>query len=179
MDRRNFIKSLMAVPFIPSIDWGGSKPYFQYYFGPFGSGKTTRLVSDAIEFLEKYPVKGLYLLPGSSGIDKVVHILYKILPNIRPTLQPLSHQQDEPQYHLNSNILKLPSGGTFELGTLGVTKIDSSYEAFWSDQLDVQATNNTIHEQHVISTQAAIMIQEELGLKPVELGNGLGGFFSK
>lgn len=178
MDRRNFIKSLSVIPFIPSINWGGNKPYFQYYFGPSSLNNTTRLVNDAVEFLEKYPVKGLYLVPNSQ--NKIQNILHKIRSDILPTFISNKIRPDSPRYDSLLNILELSNGGTLEIGTLGFTRIDSSYKAFWSDQLDVQANkNNMIHEQHVVSIQAARMIQEELGLKPVELGNGLKGFFPK
>lgn len=165
MDRRSFIKSLSAVPFIPSIDWGKDKPYFQYYFGGFRTGKTTRLINDAIDFLEKNPVQGLYLATHFHSIDYAIGIIKRF--------DAIQH------YKLSARTLTFKNGASLRFGMYGSTPIYSNYKALWTDGLDIRASNkHIIHEQHVVSMEAARMIQKELRLNPIELGRGLYGILS-
>ena len=166
MDRRTFIKSLSVVPFIPLSIKELENEYFRYYFGGYGTGKTTRLVNDA--------VKWLMMNPGTRGLFITNHF-----HNIRYTLDRINRPTGSTYSKLHRT-LDLPNKSSlrFTIQNLIDNEISCGrYQGLWTDQIlknnrDLAETVIEFRDMcHVISMDEAHDLHYRLGFKPILISN--------
>ena len=166
MLRRDFIKSLSAVPFIPSLDWNTKNEYFKYYFGGYGTGKTTRLVNDSVHWL--------MMNPGTNGLFVVNHF-HQIRCAFNCINKPIKGV-----YNKSDRTLTLPNKSSLRFTSQDLISSDlyCNYQGLWTDQITTKnreflmdSSRVPFYVQHVISMDEAHDLNDRLGLEPVLISN--------
>jgi len=181
MIRRTALKLLGGIPFLSflkenELEWDhketnwtleDNEPY-RYYFGGFATGKTTRLVNDAVNWLMMNPgTNGLFVV---NHFGQIKHSILDILRKNWPDNSIFSH---------HSRTLNLPNKSSlrFTPQDLIASDLYSMYDALWTDQITtekrklIQNTPYYTRVQHVISMNEAHNLHDRLGLKPILISN--------
>lgn len=123
MERRTFIKSLGAVPFIPSLDWKDKEGYYRYYFGGLATGKTTRLINDAFDYLINNKSNGLFVV--------------SIYPQLKYVLTCIPEKRKLATFSKYNNTFSFANGSTLYLIAAGDFNqtLSIRYQSLWTDEI--------------------------------------------
>ncbi len=193
MLRRAFIKLLSIAPGLSlfnkpdEYEWDHKETnwtfednkYYKYYFGALGSGKTTRLISDAITWLDANKADGLF----------VVNHFYQIKSIYRNIL--LKYGKDSwlsrATFVHSKNILYIPSGSSLRFISQDNKNqiLSMHYSGLWTDEITkenrtfieagVRIRPDRIHSrvQHVISMIGAHDLYDKLRIEPVVISRNV------
>jgi len=185
MNRRNFTKTLLGVlglgttvkgqdllsdgdftiPVSESDTGQITNERYQYYFGALRSGKTTRLVNDAVSWLEENP--------GSTGLFVVSN--YWNTQHIKNIIE--SNRNLYFNYNKQHNVYAFNNRSELHLAVAAnyAAYYSVRYQGLWTDTIHGREVyfNWLIggHQQHVITTEEYIDLERShhVAIKPVNL----------
>lgn len=188
MDRRTILKMLSGVPFLPLVkdeyespQWDyiidGGEEYYSYYFGGFATGKTTRLVNEAVVWLDANPdMSGLFVTNHYHGIQYTLSCIEAFHP-----------KNDSIGYSYSKlhGTLTLPNKSTLRFTCQDLIDSDlyCRYQGLWTDQITTEKREilrngliagygvSNARVQHVISMDEAHELNNRLGHKPILISN--------
>lgn len=178
INRKDFIRACSIALFIPiKLEERGEdiilRKHYKYYFGAYGSGKTTRLVSDAIIWLDANRADGLFVVNHPAQIRSIY--LYVLACGGKDSwLSRAIFKHSE-------NTLYISNGSTLKFMNQTSETPFHNYQGLWTDQITKEnreiLRNNIIagprvtaaRIQHAISMDEAHELHRKFGFNPILL----------